>query len=229
MPTTMPAKRLGMYHVHGHTLEMMMHTMDIGLGLASSSRDVCLGQQTSKLAIAAAARQRGQSPGWIRLVVHWTPGLICQDQNEPSTLDPGLIEHLSSLGVVLVTNFRPFSLELPNLSLATRKAAQIDLRPYLIPHQIRCRLFQRALLSSVGQSEPLKTRQSVCEELRALLAQRLEDYSMEEREPGTRENANYLDQVERECSSVLNIILDQAITWPLSSESGIGSSPTNDE
>ncbi|VEL39888.1 unnamed protein product [Protopolystoma xenopodis] len=26
------AKRLGMYHVHGPTLEMMMHTMDSGLG-----------------------------------------------------------------------------------------------------------------------------------------------------------------------------------------------------
>ncbi|VEL34618.1 unnamed protein product [Protopolystoma xenopodis] len=28
MPTTMPAKRLGMYHVHGLTLEMIMQTMD---------------------------------------------------------------------------------------------------------------------------------------------------------------------------------------------------------
>ncbi|VEL41226.1 unnamed protein product [Protopolystoma xenopodis] len=29
----MPAKRLGMYHVHSPTLEMMMHTMDSGLEL----------------------------------------------------------------------------------------------------------------------------------------------------------------------------------------------------
>ncbi|VEL37611.1 unnamed protein product [Protopolystoma xenopodis] len=28
MPTAMLAKRLGMYHVYGPTLEMMMHTMD---------------------------------------------------------------------------------------------------------------------------------------------------------------------------------------------------------
>ncbi|VEL39379.1 unnamed protein product [Protopolystoma xenopodis] len=31
MPTTMPAKRLGKYHVHGPTLEMLIHTMDSGL------------------------------------------------------------------------------------------------------------------------------------------------------------------------------------------------------
>ncbi|VEL22631.1 unnamed protein product [Protopolystoma xenopodis] len=31
MPTTIPAKRLGMYHVYGSTLEMIMQTMDPGL------------------------------------------------------------------------------------------------------------------------------------------------------------------------------------------------------
>ncbi|VEL16968.1 unnamed protein product [Protopolystoma xenopodis] len=32
MPTTILAKSLGKYHVHGPTLEMIMHTMDSGLG-----------------------------------------------------------------------------------------------------------------------------------------------------------------------------------------------------
>ncbi|VEL12733.1 unnamed protein product [Protopolystoma xenopodis] len=32
MPTTMPSKRQRMYHVHGPTLEMIMHTFDSGLG-----------------------------------------------------------------------------------------------------------------------------------------------------------------------------------------------------
>ncbi|VEL26157.1 unnamed protein product [Protopolystoma xenopodis] len=36
MPTTMPAKRLGMYHIYGPTLETMMHTMDSGLGFNST-------------------------------------------------------------------------------------------------------------------------------------------------------------------------------------------------
>ncbi|VEL36038.1 unnamed protein product [Protopolystoma xenopodis] len=31
-PTTMPAKRLGMYHVHDPTLEMIIQTLDSGLG-----------------------------------------------------------------------------------------------------------------------------------------------------------------------------------------------------
>ncbi|VEL08185.1 unnamed protein product [Protopolystoma xenopodis] len=32
MPTMIPAKRLGMYYVHGQTLESMLHTMDSGQG-----------------------------------------------------------------------------------------------------------------------------------------------------------------------------------------------------
>ncbi|VEL25890.1 unnamed protein product [Protopolystoma xenopodis] len=32
MPTTMPAKRLGKYDVHDPTLEIIMQTMDSGLG-----------------------------------------------------------------------------------------------------------------------------------------------------------------------------------------------------
>ncbi|VEL14911.1 unnamed protein product [Protopolystoma xenopodis] len=36
MSTTMPAKRLGTYHVHGPIPEMFMHTMDSGLGQLSN-------------------------------------------------------------------------------------------------------------------------------------------------------------------------------------------------
>ncbi|VEL08348.1 unnamed protein product [Protopolystoma xenopodis] len=44
MPTTMPAKRLGMYQVYGPTLEMMIHSMDSGL--VPSTWTLCLSCRT---------------------------------------------------------------------------------------------------------------------------------------------------------------------------------------
>ncbi|VEL08766.1 unnamed protein product [Protopolystoma xenopodis] len=40
MPTTMPAKRLGMHHVQATTLQMIMHTMDSGLVICAISTNI---------------------------------------------------------------------------------------------------------------------------------------------------------------------------------------------
>ncbi|VEL42952.1 unnamed protein product [Protopolystoma xenopodis] len=87
MPTTMPTKRLGMYHVHGPTLKTMMHTMDSGLG----PQEACLARvmrQLGKISLPEAmfdnsqqASQEADRQAWLETRLS-EEALLMQSQRE---------------------------------------------------------------------------------------------------------------------------------------------------